>query len=123
MKRAFLTLLALLTLSGLSSCAHYRAHDDEKKYASHYVVVDATVSDLEKYDRFLALEKPIFDKFRAHVVMDIRSSDQTRRHIIVAFPSRVSVDEFVKSDEFQGIVHLSKESAESKIFHGGLFKN
>ncbi|MBI3570148.1 MAG: DUF1330 domain-containing protein [Gammaproteobacteria bacterium] len=119
MGRTLLVLFALLTLS---SCVYQRAHHDEEKYTKHYVVVDATVLDLEKYDKFLELEKPILRNFGANVIMDIRNSDQTRRHLIVAFPNRATVDEFVKSDEFQSILHLSKESAESKISHGGLFR-
>lgn len=115
MKTGIITLvLLLLTMTG---CSHKPALLN-KVESRHYVVVDVVVSDLEQYDRFLALEKPILKQFDAHVAMDIRGEDQKQRYIIVSFPSRDSVEAFVSSAEFQKILPLGKASATSRIFHG-----
>jgi len=102
----------------LSSCAHVSKHHNLTN--RHYVVVDVEISDVEKYDKFLALEVPILKKYDAFIAMDIRSEDQKKRYIIVSFPDKESVGEFVKSDEFKEILPLNKESSTSKIFHGAL---
>jgi len=119
MKTRVITItLLLLTISGCSSKQGLLQQTPPR----HYVVVDVTVSDLKKYDRFLALEKPILENYDAFIAMDIRSEDQRQRHIIVSFPSHNSVDAFVRSEQFQTILPLNKASATSKIFHGRNFE-
>lgn len=76
----------------------------------HIVVVDVEITDLKKYDKFIELEIPILKKHGAFIAMDIRSEDQKKRYIIVSFPGRYSVNGFVKSEEFQKILPLNKES-------------
>ena len=89
----------------------------------HYVVVDVDITDVKKYDEFLALGIQILKKYDAYVAMDTRSKDQKKRYIIMSFPNRESVDDFVKSEEFRSILPMNKESAKSKIFHGYLHNN
>jgi len=108
-----ISFIAVLLLSG---CAHHKLiHAPANRL---YVVVDVDITDVEKYDKFLALEAPILKKYDSYVAMDIRSEDQKRRYIIVSFPDSETLDNFVKSEEFQKILPLNKESATSKIFHG-----
>ncbi len=109
-------LILLFTASLIGGCALNKstyAPDDR-----YYIVVEAEVTDLIKYDRFLALESKILKKYDSYVAMDIRSEDQRKRYIIVSFPDRETADNFVKSAEFQKILPMNKESAKSKIFHG-----
>ncbi|VAX19896.1 hypothetical protein MNBD_NITROSPINAE03-486 [hydrothermal vent metagenome] len=113
MKNLLISVIAIFLLGG---CAHHKStHVPTDRL---YVVVDVDITDVEKYDRFLALEAPILKKFDSYVAMDIRSEDQKKRYIIVSFPDSETLDKFVKSAEFQKILPLNKESAKSKIFHG-----
>ncbi len=113
MKNLLISFIAIFSLGG---CAHHKlVHAPADRL---YVVVDVDITDLKKYDQFLALEAPILKKFDSYVAMDIRSEDQKKRYIIVSFPDSETLDNFVKSAEFQKILPLNKESATSKIFHG-----
>jgi len=120
MKIKIITITLLLLV--IWGCSHQPAQLQQTP-SRHYVVVDVTVSDLEQYDHFLALEKPILKQFNAYVAMDIRDEDQRHRYITVSFPSRDSVDAFVNSEQFQTILPLGKGSASSNIFHGKDFVN
>lgn len=102
----------------LSSCVQFNKRGDQLR---HYVVVDARIYNIEKYDKFIQLEIPILKKFDAYIAMDIRSPDQKRRYLVMSFPSRETVKRFVKSKDFQKILPLNKQSAKSTIFHGKLF--
>lgn len=115
-------LLSMSTLLTLSACTHHGAISPQKHPNRHYIVVDARVSDPEKYDQFIALEQPILQSFGAHLEMDIRSNDHKQRHLVIVFPDEETVKKFVASLEFQKILPLGKASAESKIFHGKRIK-
>ncbi|MFK5894226.1 MAG: DUF1330 domain-containing protein [Pseudomonadota bacterium] len=118
-KKPVITMLSLLLLASvLSACSHSQPVRSEYENARHYVVVDVEVNELEKYEKFLALEAPILKKYGAYMEMDIRSKDQKKRYLIVSFPSFEADLEFVKSKEFQAILPLGITSAKSKIFHG-----
>jgi len=112
------TLMISISVLLLSACANIVEHQNPT--SRHYVVVDVEISDIEKYDKFLALEIPVLKKYDAFIAMDIRSEDQKKRYIIVSFPNKESVKRFAKSDEFQEILPMNKESSTSKIFHGNL---
>lgn len=113
-------LSTLIIVLLLNACAHN--NPDYKSVDRHYVVVNADIADIKKYDEFIALEIPILKNHGAFIEMDIRNKDQSKRRIIVSFPSKESVDNFVKSEEFQKILPMNKESAKSSIFHGSLYR-
>jgi len=108
--------MALILSILLTSCSQDFTKQDSNH--RHIVVVDVEITDLIKYDKFIELEIPILKKHGAFIAMDIRSEDQKKRYIIVSFPSRDSVNDFVESEEFQKILPLNKESSKSTIFHG-----
>jgi len=116
MKKSIL-LVVILFLSACANTAKYKNSTDR-----HYVVVDVEITDVDKYDKFLALEVPILKNYDAFVSMDLRSEDQKKRYIVISFPDKESVGAFVKSDEFQKILPMNKASSSSKIFHGKLHK-
>jgi len=113
--KIFISLIALFLLS---SCSHITKHHNST--SRHYVVVNVDVTDVEKYDKFIALEIPILKNHEAFIAMDIHSEDHKKRYIIVSFPDKETVGKFVKSDEFKKILPLNKESSTSTIFHGKL---
>lgn len=122
--------LLLLTVFVLAGCATaspspslLRAKTVQQKEDGRvYVVVDVAVKDVEKYDQWLAMEKPILERFGGEVIMEISSEDKTRRYLINAFPSQKSIDDFVASDAFQNIYPMNKEAADTKVFRGGLYE-
>ncbi|MCF6319391.1 MAG: DUF1330 domain-containing protein [Proteobacteria bacterium] len=110
--------ILLISVLLLSSCTGIiERHNSTSR---HYVVVDVEITDVKKYDKFIALEIPILMKHDAYIAMDIRSQDQKKRYITISFPNKESVETFVESDGFQEILPLNKESSTSKIFHGSL---
>lgn len=104
-------------MSILASCSAEKDMDKTRIY----VVATVTTTDAQRYDQWFASEKPILKKFGATTVMDIRSSDQKERRIVIAFPSEKQLGKFVKSPEFQKILPLNKEIAKTDIFHGKLY--
>ncbi|NOY84063.1 hypothetical protein MNBD_NITROSPIRAE01-2081 [hydrothermal vent metagenome] len=115
-------IMILFLFLSLSACTHYLNSGHQKSDDRHYLVVDVSISDAEKYDRFLALEQPILKKFGAHLEMEIRSEDEKKRHLIIIFPDAETVKHFVASSEFQKILPLAKTSSKSKVFHGKLIQ-
>jgi uncharacterized protein (DUF1330 family) len=114
-------IIAIICLS-LSACSHPLSTAHQKQDKRHYIVVDASVSNPEQYDQFIALEQNILQQFGAHLEMDIQSEDRKQRHLIIVFPDAETVKKFVASPEFQEILPLGKGSAKSKIFHGKRIK-
>ncbi len=115
-------IVSIFLLLSLSACPHHLNAVHQKPDVRHSSDVDALVSDFEKYDRFIALEQPILQKFGAHLEMEIRSEDGQQRHLIMVFPDAETVKKFVASSEFKAILPLGKSSSKSKIFHGKRIK-
>lgn len=111
-------IVSLFLFVSLGACSQHLSAAHQKSDERHYIVVDAQVSDFEKYDRFIALEEPILKQFDAHLEMEIRSEDGKQRHLVIIFPDAQTVKAFVASSEFQEILPLSNASSKSKIFHG-----
>lgn len=83
---------------------------------SVYLIIESQTKDAEKYQQYIEKVYPLIEKFGG--CYHVRTSDvqplgdwKPERMIVVEFPSREHVAQWLASDEYQAIAELREEGA------------
>lgn len=90
---------------------------------SAYLIVDTNIHDLEKYELYKKLAKPIAEKYGGVYrvrggEMDVRESElwAPTRIVIIEFPNVKSAQAFVDSDEYSQVKNIRHDNAKCTLF-------
>ena len=83
-----------------------------------YVLVDVKITNLENYERYKGLAKPLIEKFGGQYLtrggeMDVLLDDlwNPTRIVLIKFPSMKSVREWLESPEYKDVARIRLENS------------
>ena len=83
-----------------------------------YVLVDVQITNIENYEKYKSLAKPLIEKFGGEYLtrgggMDIILSDlwKPTRLVLVKFPSMIKVREWLGSEEYKSVSKIRLENS------------
>lgn len=86
-----------------------------------YLIVRMNVTDMEQYREYMKLTPAIIEKFggqfivRGGDVVTLEGEPESRRIVVVQFPSVEVAQSFYNSDEYQHAISVRKEAAEGQF--------
>lgn len=87
-----------------------------------YMIVRVTVTDMAQYGEYMKLTPAIVEKYggkfivRGGEVITLEGDPETRRVVMVEFPSSEQAQAFYNSDEYQAAIEIRKDAAEAQFF-------
>ena len=84
---------------------------------SAYMIVHATVKDLDKYKAYAEAAGPTLKSFGVEIlfkgkVTDILTGEhEYKMSVVMKFPDQLSINEWYDSDEYQAIIPLGETAA------------
>jgi len=86
---------------------------------SVYMIIESKIKNIDKYNQYINQVSPIVEKYggRYHVRGEnIRSFGtwKPERIIIIEFPSEDNIQKWLASPEYNAIVHLREEGADTQ---------
>ncbi|MBD8608808.1 DUF1330 domain-containing protein [Aeromicrobium sp. CFBP 8757] len=92
-----------------------------------YIVAEVTVHDAETYDQYVERSGPVLEKYGARLLahafpaageLIVKEGGRTfERLVIVQFESLDRVTEFYHSPDYQAVIGLRHDAAESHVYH------
>ena len=83
-----------------------------------YVLVDVQITNIENYEKYKSLAKPLIEKFGGEYLtrgggMDIILSDlwKPTRLVLAKFPSMIKVREWLGSEEYKSVSKIRLENS------------
>jgi uncharacterized protein (DUF1330 family) len=86
-----------------------------------YLIVRMKVTDMEQYREYMKLTPAIIEKFggkfivRGGDVLTLEGEPETRRIVVVEFPSVEVAQSFYNSDEYQHAISVRKDASEGQF--------
>ena len=86
-----------------------------------YLIVRMNVTDMEQYREYMKLTPAIIEKFggkfivRGGDVVTLEGEPETRRIVVVEFPSVEVAQSFYNSDEYQYAISVRKDASEGQF--------
>jgi uncharacterized protein (DUF1330 family) len=95
--------------------------------APGYIVAEVTAHDAETYAEYVERSTPVLEKYGARLLVHAFSADgdvvvkeggrSFERLVVVEFDSLDRVTEFYHSEDYQQVIGLRHESADSHVYH------
>lgn len=88
---------------------------------SAYMIVRVKVTDMTQYQEYMKLTPAIVEEFggtfiaRGGDVLTLEGEDETRRVVLVAFPSVEQAKAFYNSEAYQAAIAVRKDAAEAQF--------
>lgn len=86
-----------------------------------YLIVRVNVTDMTQYQEYMKLTPAIVEahggKFiaRGGDVLTLEGPDETRRVVLLEFPTKQDAEAFYKSDAYQAAIAVRKDAAEAEF--------
>lgn len=86
-----------------------------------YIMARINVTDMDQYKKYIALTPAIIEKFggkfisRGGETVTLEGELESRRMVLLEFPSVEAAQEFYNSDEYQAAIEVRKGAAEGQF--------
>lgn len=86
-----------------------------------YMIARVNVTDMTQYQEYMKLTPAIVEAYggkfiaRGGDVLTLEGQDETRRVILVEFPTRQDAENFYQSDAYQAAIAVRKDAAEAQF--------
>ncbi|MEM9773658.1 MAG: DUF1330 domain-containing protein [Chloroflexota bacterium] len=86
-----------------------------------YIMARINVTDMDQYKKYIALTPAIIEKFggkfisRGGETVTLEGEPESRRMVLLEFPSVEAAQEFYNSDEYQAAIEVRKDAAEGQF--------
>ena len=86
-----------------------------------YLIARVDVTDMDQYKNYMALSPGIIEKFggkfiaRGGDVITLEGETETRRMVLVEFPSAQVAQDFYNSDEYQAAIKVRENAADGQF--------
>ena len=86
-----------------------------------YILARINVTDMDQYKKYIALTPGIIAKFggkfisRGGETITLEGEAETRRMVLLEFPSAEAAQNFYNSDEYQAAIEVRKDAAEGQF--------
>lgn len=88
---------------------------------SGYLIVRVNITDMAKYQEYMALTPAVIEKFGGKFVVrggervTLEGPEETHRIVLIEFPDYETVQAFYNSDEYQAAARLRVDAAETQF--------
>ena len=86
-----------------------------------YLIARVDVTDMDQYKKYMALSPGIIEKYggkfiaRGGDVITLEGEAETRRMVLVEFPSAQIAQDFYNSDEYQAAIKVRENAADGQF--------